>query len=202
MIFNLMRNPHDPALERSHACSERRPPARRINDTESSRVGDRRSAAHPRRLEFFERYLTVWVFLCMVAGVLLGKLAPAFTASLSQLEFGHDSHVNVAIAVLIWLMIYPMMLKVDFTALGGIARKPKGLAVTLFVNWLVKPFSMAFLAWLFMQHVFSCVDRAGDGQKLHRRTHHPCRRALHRDGLRLELPHRRRSRSIRSCRWR
>ena len=109
----------------------------------------------PKRLAFFERYLTVWVFLCMVAGVLLGKLAPAFTASLSQLEFGQDSHVNVPIAVLIWLMIYPMMLKVDFTALGGIARKPKGLAVTLFVNWLVKPFSMAFLAWLFMQHVFA-----------------------------------------------
>ena len=63
--------------------------------------------------------------------------------------------MNAPIAALIWLMIYPMMLKVDFTALGGIARKPKGLAVTLFVNWLVKPFSMAFLAWLFMQHVFA-----------------------------------------------
>jgi ACR3 family arsenite transporter len=108
-----------------------------------------------KRLAFFERYLTVWVFLCMVVGVALGKLAPAFTASLSQLEFGRDSHVNVAIAALIWLMIYPMMLKVDFSAIGGIARKPKGLAVTLFVNWLVKPFSMAFLGWLFMQHVFS-----------------------------------------------
>ena len=71
------------------------------------------------------------------------------------MQFGQGSQVNVPIAVLIWLMIYPMMLKVDFTALGGIARKPKGLAVTLFVNWLVKPFSMAFLAWLFMQHVFA-----------------------------------------------
>jgi ACR3 family arsenite transporter len=109
----------------------------------------------PKRLAFFERYLTVWVFLCMVAGVALGKIAPGFTASLSQLEFGRNSHVNVPIAVLIWLMIYPMMLKVDFTALGGIARKPKGLAVTLFVNWLVKPFSMALLAWLFMQHLFA-----------------------------------------------
>src|ERR1039458_7326038 len=64
-------------------------------------------------------------------------------------------HRYIPIAVLIWLMIYPMMLKVDFTALGGIARKPKGLAVTLFVNWLVKPFSMAFLGWLFMQHIFA-----------------------------------------------
>ena len=108
-----------------------------------------------KRLAFFERYLTVWVFLCMVIGVALGKLAPGVTASLSRLEFGRDSHVNVPIAVLIWLMIYPMMLKVDFNALGGIARKPKRLAVTLFVNWLVKPFSMALLAWLFMQHLFA-----------------------------------------------
>ena len=118
-------------------------------------TGEIQSTVIPKRLAFFERYLTVWIFLCMVVGVLLGKLAPAFTASLSKFEFGRDSHVNVAIAVLIWLMIYPMMLKVDFTALGSIARKPKGLAVTLFVNWLVKPFSMALLAWLFMQHLFS-----------------------------------------------
>jgi arsenite transporter len=110
---------------------------------------------NPRRLAFFERYLTVWVFLCMVAGVALGKLAPAFTAQLSRLQFGQGSQVNVPIGVLLWLMIYPMMLKVDFGAIGGIARKPKGLAVTLFVNWLVKPFSMALLAWLFMQHVFA-----------------------------------------------
>src|ERR1039457_1353481 len=109
----------------------------------------------PKRLAFFERYLTVWVFLCMVVGVTFGKLAPQLTTALSKVEFVQGSHVNAPIAVLIWLMIYPMMLKVDFTALGGIARKPKGLAVTLFVNWLVKPFSMALLAWLFMQHVFS-----------------------------------------------
>ncbi len=108
-----------------------------------------------KRLAFFERYLSLWVFLCMVAGILLGKLAPALTAALSRLEFGQGSQVNVPIAVLIWLMIYPMMLKVDFTALGQIARKPKGLVVTLVVNWLVKPFSMALLAWLFMQHLFA-----------------------------------------------
>ena len=108
----------------------------------------------PKRLAFFERYLTVWVFLCMVVGVAFGKGAPGCTADLSKLEFVAGSHVNAPIAVLIWLMIYPMMLKVDFTAIGGIAKKPKGLAVTLFVNWLVKPFSMAFLGWLFMAHVF------------------------------------------------
>ncbi len=109
----------------------------------------------PKRLAFFERYLTVWVFLCMIVGVLLGEMAPALTASLSRMEFGKGSQVNVPIAVLIWLMIYPMMLKVDFGAIGGIARKPKGLLVTLFVNWLVKPFSMAVFAWLFIQTLFS-----------------------------------------------
>src|SRR5512135_965499 len=111
--------------------------------------------AEPKRLAFFERYLTVWVFLCMLAGLALGKGFPELTARLSQLEFGKGSQVNVPIGILLWLMIYPMMLKVDFGAIGGIARKPKGLLVTLFVNWLVKPFSMALLAWIFMQHVFA-----------------------------------------------
>src|SRR5689334_8547528 len=109
----------------------------------------------PKRLAFFERYLTVWVLVCMVVGVAFGKLLPAFTATLSRLEFGQGSQVNVPISILLWLMIYPMMLKVDFTAIGSIAKKPKGLIVTLLVNWLVKPFSMALLAWLFMQHIFS-----------------------------------------------
>ena len=109
----------------------------------------------PRQLAFFERYLTVWVFLCMIAGIVLGKLAPSLTSALGKMEFGQGSQVNIPIAVLIWLMIYPMMLKVDFTALGGIARKPRGLLVTLFVNWLVKPFSMALLAWVFLQNLFA-----------------------------------------------
>ncbi len=109
----------------------------------------------PKRLAFFERYLTVWVLLCMVVGVAFGKLLPDLTATLSNLQFGQGSQVNVPIGILLWLMIYPMMLKVDFTAIGGVAKRPKGLMVTLFVNWLVKPFSMALLAWFFMQHVFS-----------------------------------------------
>jgi ACR3 family arsenite transporter len=108
-----------------------------------------------KRLAFFERNLTLWVLLCMFAGVLLGTIAPKAIASLSSMEFGRDSHVNVPIAILIWLMIYPMMLKIDFGSIGGVARKPKGLMVTLFVNWIVKPFSMAFLAWVFMQHLFA-----------------------------------------------
>ncbi|HWQ91998.1 MAG TPA: ACR3 family arsenite efflux transporter [Clostridia bacterium] len=112
-------------------------------------------ATAPRRLSFFDRYLTVWVLLCMVVGVAFGKLLPGVTATLSKLEFGEGSQVNVPIGILLWLMIYPMMLKVDFGAIGGVARKPKGLLITLFVNWLVKPFSMALLAWIFLQHVFS-----------------------------------------------
>ncbi|MCC7376589.1 MAG: ACR3 family arsenite efflux transporter [Verrucomicrobiales bacterium] len=108
-----------------------------------------------KRLAFFERYLTVWVFLCMVVGVLFGKLAPSWTARLSGMEFRQGSQVNVPIAVLIWLMIYPMMLKVDFGSIAGIARRPRGLLVTLFVNWLIKPFSMAFFAWLFIQTLFA-----------------------------------------------
>ena len=121
-----------------------------LAETEANRAPP--AAKH---LAFFERYLTVWVLLCMVVGVAIGKLLPGATASLSRLEFGRGSQVNVPIGILLWLMIYPMMLKVDFSAIGGIARRPKGLFVTLFVNWLIKPFSMALLAWIFMQHVFS-----------------------------------------------
>ena len=109
----------------------------------------------PKRLACFERYLTVWVLLCMMVGVAFGKLLPGVTSCLSNLQFGRGSQVNVPIGVLLWLMIYPMMLKVDFSAIGGVAKRPKGLLATLFVNWLVKPFSMALLAWFFMQHVFS-----------------------------------------------
>jgi len=114
------------------------------------------STPSPRpQLAFFERYLTVWVFLCMVAGVTIGHFVPGITTNLSHWEFVSGSHVNAPIAVLIWLMIYPMMLKVDFSALRGVAARPGGLAITLLVNWLVKPFSMALLGWFFMQHVFA-----------------------------------------------
>ena len=114
-----------------------------------------KSAPTQRRLAFFERYLSLWVLLCMVVGVLLGIALPKEVAALSSWEFGHNSHVNIPIAILIWLMIYPMMLKIDFGSLGSVARKPKGLFVTLFVNWIIKPFSMAFLGWLFIRHLFS-----------------------------------------------
>jgi ACR3 family arsenite transporter len=108
-----------------------------------------------RRMGAFERYLSVWVAASMVAGLLLGKALPGLTAALRGLEFAEGSHINVPIAVLIWLMIYPMMLKIDFRSIKSVGRKPRGLLVTLFVNWLVKPFSMAFFGWLFFRHIFS-----------------------------------------------
>ena len=108
----------------------------------------------PRRLEGFERYLTWWVLACMVAGLALGRGFPGLTATLSGLEFREGSRVNLPIAILIWLMIYPMMLRIEFKAVAGVATRPKGLLVTLFVNWLVKPFSMALLGWFFLEQVF------------------------------------------------
>jgi ACR3 family arsenite transporter len=90
----------------------------------------------------------------MVAGVLLGKALPGFTDALRKMEFGTGSQINIPIAVLIWLMIYPMMLKIDLGSILGVRRRPRGILVTLFVNWLVKPFSMALLGWLFFKHVF------------------------------------------------
>ncbi len=108
-----------------------------------------------KRLGFFERYLTIWVALCMVAGVLLGKLLPGLTAAVRSLELGEGSQVNGPIAVLIWLMITPMMMKVDFGSIRNVGKRPGGLIVTLIVNWIVKPFSMAALAWLFFKVIFA-----------------------------------------------
>jgi ACR3 family arsenite transporter len=111
---------------------------------------------HPkRRLAFFERYLSLWVALCMAAGIVFGKAMPSVVRAIRGLEFGKGSQINVPIAALIWLMITPMMMKVDFGAIRNVGRKPAGLIVTLIVNWLVKPFSMAFLAWFFFRVIFS-----------------------------------------------
>ena len=106
-------------------------------------------------LGFFERYLSLWVALCMAAGVLIGKTLPGLTAGLRGVEFGHDSQINAPIAVLIWLMITPMMMKIDFSSIKNVGRRPTGLLVTLLVNWVVKPFSMAFLAWAFFRILFA-----------------------------------------------
>jgi len=118
-----------------------------------------------KRLNVFERYLTVWVGLCMLIGLALGKNAPALVDGLRRLEFGRGSQVNIPIAVLIWLMIIPMMMKVDFAAIRAVGQKPRGLLVTLFVNWLVKPFSMALISWIFFRHVFGAWIAPADADQ-------------------------------------
>ena len=148
----------------------------------------------------FERFLSLWVALCMAAGVALGTLFPGAVAALRGLELGAGSQVNAAIMVLIWLMVAPMMAKIDFPAIRNVGREPRGLAVTLFVNWLVKPFSMAFLAWLFFRHVFAAWIAPGRGGSVHRRDDHPRGSALHGDGLRLERAHAAATRRTRSSR--
>ncbi len=102
-------------------------------------------------MSFFERFLTLWVLLCIGAGVLLGQFAPGLFHALGQLEV---AHVNLPVGLLIWVMIIPMLVKVDFGALHEVRRHGRGIAVTLFVNWLVKPFSMALLGWLFVKQLF------------------------------------------------
>ncbi len=100
----------------------------------------------------FERYLTIWVLACIAAGTLLGHLFPGTFAALGGVEV---AQVNLPVAVLIWLMIVPMLLKIDFHALAGVRKHWKGIGITLFVNWAIKPFSMALLAWIFIRHVFA-----------------------------------------------
>jgi ACR3 family arsenite transporter len=112
------------------------------------------NAIAPKQMNVFERYLSIWVALCMVAGVVLGKLMPDSIHVLQRMEFGTGSQINIPIAILIWLMIYPMMLKIDFGSILSVGRRPKGLLITVVVNWLVKPFSMAFFGWLFFRHLF------------------------------------------------
>lgn len=105
-------------------------------------------------LGFFEKYLTLWVIICIVVGVVIGQLWPAFPKALSKLEY---AHVSIPVAILIWLMIYPMMLKVDFGSIVNVGKKPKGLIVTLVVNWLIKPFTMYLFAWLFLKVIFGWI---------------------------------------------
>lgn len=110
-----------------------------------------KSAAKP-VINFFERYLTVWVALCIVAGILLGRALPGVFQAIGRMEY---AHVNLPVGLLIWVMIVPMLVKVDFGSLHEVRQHGKGIAVTLVVNWLVKPFSMALLAWIFINHLFA-----------------------------------------------
>ncbi|OYX78577.1 MAG: arsenical-resistance protein, partial [Bradyrhizobium sp. 35-63-5] len=106
----------------------------------------------------FERYLTLWVALCIVAGVALGHAVPGFFTAIASAEI---ANVNLPVAVLIWLMIVPMLLKIDFGALGSVREHWRGVGVTLFVNWAVKPFSMALLGSFFIGHVFAPMLPSG-----------------------------------------
>jgi len=110
------------------------------------------------KMSLFERYLTLWVALCIVAGVALGHVFPSLFHAIGNAEI---AHVNLPVAVLIWLMIIPMLLKVDFAAIGQVSRHWRGIGVTLFINWAVKPFTMAALGWLFIGYLFRPYLPAG-----------------------------------------
>lgn len=115
-----------------------------------------------RRIGFFDRYLTFWVALCIAGGIAIGHFAGDNIQVLSGLEL---FKVNIPVAILIWLMIYPMMLQVDFSSIKSIRRRPKGVFLTLVVNWLIKPFSMAFFAWIFFSKLYSAFispEEAGE----------------------------------------
>ena len=105
-----------------------------------------------KQIAFFERFLSVWVAPCIVGGILIGNISGDYIELLSEIEI---YKVNIPIAILIWLMIYPMMLQVDFSSIKKIGKKPKGIILTVIVNWLIKPFTMAFFAWLFFSNIYS-----------------------------------------------
>ena len=108
-------------------------------------------------MSLFERYLTLWVALCIVAGLALGALLPGVFAALANLEY---ASVNLIVAVLIWAMVYPMMVAVDLGSLKSVGQRPKGLIITVVINWLIKPFTMAALGVLFFQYLFAgLIDR-------------------------------------------
>ena len=113
-------------------------------------------------LGFFEKYLTFWVMVCIFTGVLIGRVWPAFPNTLSRWEY---ARVSIPVAVLIWFMIYPMMVQIDFGSILNAGKRPKGLTVTLVTNWLIKPFSMYFFAWLFIKVIFNNLIPEAIGQQ-------------------------------------
>jgi arsenite transporter len=134
-------------------------------------------------LGLFERYLSVWVALGITAGVSLGLVFPGLFQFVAGIEY---ANVNLVVAILIWVMIYPMMVNVDFASLKDVGRKPKGLSITLVVNWLVKPFTMAALGILFFEHIFAGLVSSPVRARVHRRHDPAGRGPLHGHGVRLE----------------
>jgi arsenite transporter len=114
--------------------------------------------ASAQELGLFGRYLTVWVALCIVAGVAIGQFLPGVPETLARFTY---AQVSIPVAILIWLMIYPMMVQIDFASILGVRRQPKGLTITLVVNWLIKPFTMFVFAWFFLQVLFAPLIEAG-----------------------------------------
>jgi len=115
-----------------------------------------------KQIGFFEKYLTLWVALCIGAGIIIGNVAGDSITALSNLEF---FKVNIPVAILVWLMIYPMMLQVDFSSIKDVGKRPKGLILTVVVNWLIKPFTMAFFAWIFFSKIYAAFispEQAGE----------------------------------------
>lgn len=104
------------------------------------------------KMGFFERYLSIWVALCIIGGIILGKVLGSSITVLSDMNI---ATVNIPVAVLVWLMIFPMMVQIDFGSIKGVGKNPKGLALTLVINWLIKPFTMAFFAWIFFDKLYS-----------------------------------------------
>jgi ACR3 family arsenite transporter len=117
-----------------------------MSSIETARGGTRAA------MGFFERYLTLWVALCIVGGILLGQALPRLFQAIGRMEV---AQVNLPVGLLIWVMIIPMLIKIDFAAMSEVRRQWRGIGVTLFVNWFVKPFSMALLGWIFIRHVFA-----------------------------------------------
>ena len=115
-----------------------------------------------KQIGVFEKYLTLWVALCIAAGIAIGHFAGDSIGFLSQMEI---YRVNIPVAILIWLMIYPMMLQIDFSSIKNVGKRPKGIILTLVVNWLIKPFTMAFFAWIFFTKIYAAIitpDQAGE----------------------------------------
>lgn len=115
-----------------------------------------------KQIGFFEKYLSLWVALCIAAGIIIGNFAGESVIVLSSMEI---FNVNIPVAILVWLMIYPMMLQVDFSSIKNVGKRPKGLILTLVINWLIKPFTMAFFAWIFFTKIYAAFitpDMAGE----------------------------------------
>lgn len=115
-----------------------------------------------KQIGFFEKYLSLWVAICIALGIAIGNFAGDSIQTLSQMEI---SNVNIPVAILIWLMIYPMMLQVDFSSIKNVGKRPKGLVLTIVVNWLIKPFTMAFFAWIFFTKLYAAFispEEAGE----------------------------------------